>query len=374
MRMGAGGFLNSKCRLEKGVLRLIAMLRVLALSLIGGYLFSLLHIPIPWMLGPIVVVMLTQFVYKGPLKWSGKMRDLGVVMVGTVIGVQFNISLFGMMGSILFYMIVLNIILIGGAIGIAYLTGKWAKIPLRAAVLAAIPGGLGQIIVFAEEEKVKEIGIISYFQVIRLLLVVVFVPFIVAGQVMSKPPSDAKLTISLVLLIALAWGCSHLMKRIQLPVAFFITPIILLIALQLTTPIAMPPVPGIVMVVAQLLIGAHIGLMLKPDMIKLPMRVLLGGIFSALALIALTFGSSFLMSFALDTTFATSFLSTAPGGLDQMVLLADAVKADVSLISMFQTFRLLFIFIIIMPLMKVFYRWWDKKETVYNSEGHVIKS
>lgn len=374
MRMGAGGFLNTQCRLEKGVLRLIAMLRVLALSLIGGYLFSLLHIPIPWMLGPIVVVMLTQFVYKGPLKWSGKMRDLGVVMVGTVIGVQFNISLFGMMGSILFYMIVLNIILIGGAIGIAYLTGKWAKIPLRAAVLAAIPGGLGQIIVFAEEEKVKEIGIISYFQVIRLLLVVVFVPFIVAGQVMSKPPSDAKLTISLVLLIALAWGCSHLMKRIQLPVAFFITPIILLIALQLTTPIAMPPVPGIVMVVAQLLIGAHIGLMLKPDMIKLPMRVLLGGIFSALALIALTFGSSFLMSFALDTTFATSFLSTAPGGLDQMVLLADAVKADVSLISMFQTFRLLFIFIIIMPLMKVFYRWWDKKETVYNSEGHVIKS
>lgn len=372
--MGAGGFLNTQCRLEKGVLRLIAMLRVLALSLIGGYLFSLLHIPIPWMLGPIVVVMLTQFVYKGPLKWSGKMRDLGVVMVGTVIGVQFNISLFGMMGSILFYMIVLNIILIGGAIGIAYLTGKWAKIPLRAAVLAAIPGGLGQIIVFAEEEKVKEIGIISYFQVIRLLLVVVFVPFIVAGQVMSKPPSDAKLTISLVLLIALAWGCSHLMKRIQLPVAFFITPIILLIALQLTTPIAMPPVPGIVMVVAQLLIGAHIGLMLKPDMIKLPMRVLLGGIFSALALIALTFGSSFLMSFALETTFATSFLSTAPGGLDQMVLLADAVKADVSLISMFQTFRLLFIFIIIMPLMKVFYRWWDKKETVYNSEGHVIKS
>lgn len=374
MRMGAGGFLNTQCRLEKGVLRLIAMLRVLALSLIGGYLFSLLHIPIPWMLGPIVVVMLTQFVYKGPLKWSGKMRDLGVVMVGTVIGVQFNISLFGMMGSILFYMIVLNIILIGGAIGIAYLTGKWAKIPLRAAVLAAIPGGLGQIIVFAEEEKVKEIGIISYFQVIRLLLVVVFVPFIVAGQVMSKPPSDAKLTISLMLLIALALGCSHLMKRIQLPVAFFITPIILLIALQLTTPIAMPPVPGIVMVVAQLLIGAHIGLMLKPDMIKLPMRVLLGGIFSALALIALTFGSSFLMSFALETTFATSFLSTAPGGLDQMVLLADAVKADVSLISMFQTFRLLFIFIIIMPLMKVFYRWWDKKETVYNSEGHVIKS
>ena len=338
------------------------MLKVLILSFIGGYIFSLLHIPIPWMLGPIVVVMLAQFVYKGPLRWSSQMRDLGVVMVGTAIGVQFNTDLFGMMGSILLYMITLNVILIGGSIAIAYLTSKWTKIPMKAAILGAIPGGLGQIVVFAEEEKVKEIGVISYFQVIRLLLVVVFVPFIVAGQVMSKPPTDAKLTIGLVLLIALAWGCSHLMKRIHLPVAFFITPILLFITLQLTTPLAMPQIPGIIMDVAQLLIGAHIGLMLKPHMIKLPIRVLVGGIFSAFALIALTLGSSFLMSFALDTTFATSFLSTAPGGLDQMVLLANAVHADVSLVSMFQTFRLLFIFILIMPLMKMYYRWRDKKK------------
>ncbi|MFJ7831629.1 AbrB family transcriptional regulator [Peribacillus sp. NPDC097197] len=338
------------------------MLKVLILSFIGGYIFSLLHIPIPWMLGPIVVVMLAQFVYKGPLRWSSQMRDLGVVMVGTAIGVQFNTDLFGMMSSILLYMITLNVILIGGSIGIAYLTSKWTKIPVKAAILGAIPGGLGQIVVFAEEEKVKDIGVISYFQVIRLLLVVVFVPFIVAGQVMSKPPTDAKLTISLVLLIALAWGCSHLMKRIHLPVAFFITPILLFITLQLTTPLAMPQIPGIIMDIAQLLIGAHIGLMLKPHMIKLPVRVLIGGIFSAFALIALTFGSSFFMSFALDTTFATSFLSTAPGGLDQMVLLANAVHADVSLVSMFQTFRLLFIFILIMPLMKMYYRWQGKKK------------
>lgn len=355
------------------MLLLKAMLKVLILSLIGGYIFSLLHIPIPWMLGPIVIVMLAQFIYKGPLKWSAQMRDAGVVIVGTVIGVQFNTNLFGMLGSIIFYMLILNVILIGGSIGIAYLTSIWTKIPMKAAVLGAIPGGLGQIVIFAEEEKVEEIGIISYFQVIRLLLVVVFVPFIVAGQVISKPPADAKLTISLVLLIVLAWACSHLMKRIHLPVAFFITPIILLITLQLTTPLVMPQVPGIVMDVAQLLIGAHIGLMLKPHMIKLPLRVLAGGIFSALALIALTFGSSFLMSLALDTTFSTSFLSTAPGGLDQMVLLADAVNAEVSLVSMFQTFRLLFIFILIMPLMKIFYRWREKKEIAYSQENGVVK-
>ena len=136
------------------------MLKVLVLSLIGGYLFSRLHIPIPWMLGPIVFVMLAQFVYKGPLRWSGKLRDIGIVMVGTVIGVQFNTDLFGILGSLLFYMFTLNLILIGGSIGIAYLLSKWANIPMKAALLGAIPGGLGQILVFAEEENIKEIGMI----------------------------------------------------------------------------------------------------------------------------------------------------------------------------------------------------------------------
>lgn len=350
------------------------MLKVLVLSLIGGYIFSLLHIPIPWMLGPITVVMLAQFIYKGELKWSAQLRDLGVVMVGTVIGVRFNMDLFGNLGSILFCMITINAILIGGSIGIAYFTSKWTKISMKAAILGAIPGGLAQIVVFAEEEKVKEIGVISYFQVIRLLLVVVSVPFIVAAQVVSKQPSEAKLTITLVLLIVLAWGCSFLTQRIHLPVAFFTTPIILLITLQLITPISMPVVPSFVMDVAQLLIGAHIGLMLKPDMIKLPVRVLVGGVLSAFALIALTFGSSFLMSFLMNTTYATSFLSTAPGGLDQMVVLADAVNSDVSLVSMFQTFRLLFIFILTMPLMKLFYRWKEKKDIVCNEESSVVES
>lgn len=342
------------------------MLKVLVLSLIGGFLFSRLHISIPWMLGPIVFVMLVQFVYKGPLRWSGKLRDIGIVMVATMIGVQFNIELFGMLGSLLFYMLTLNLILIGGSIGIAFCANKWAKIPMKAALLGSIPGGLGQILIFAEEENIKEIGMITYLQVIRLLLVVVLVPFIVAGQTMGSAPSDANLTVSLVLLTGAAWVCGYAAKRIRMPVAFFIAPIILLITLQLTTPLAMPEVPGIFMITAQLLIGAHIGLMLKPHMVKLPLRVLIAGIASALALIILTFGSSFIMSFAMDTSFATSFLSTAPGGLDQMVLLAEDINADVSLVSMFQTFRLLFIFTLVMPLLKLFYQWRGKKEALLN--------
>lgn len=318
------------------------------------------------MLGPIFVVMLTQFVYKGALKWPPILRDIGVVIVGTVIGIQFNTALFGQMGSLLFYMIVMNGILIGGALVIAYGTAKWTGITVKAAILGAIPGGLGQIVVFAEEEKIKDIGIISYFQVIRLLLVVVLVPFIVAGEVVTKQETASTFSWSLLALMIAAWVASHITKKFHLPVAFFITPILLMLALQLGTPLAMPIVPPYVMDVAQLLIGAHIGLMLKPHMLKLPARVLLGGVVSAIALLILTIGSSYGMAYVMDTSFVSSFLSAAPGGLDQMVLLAEAIHADVSLVSMFQTFRLLFIFMCIMPLLKIAFK---RADRIYDKEA-----
>lgn len=335
---------------------------VLALSLIGGFIFNLLHIPIPWMLGPIVLIVLAQFFYNGELYWSSRFADIGVVILGTSIGLQFNIGLFNNLGSLIYYLLLFNVILITLSIVIAYFIAKFAHIDLKSAILGSIPGGLGQIVLFALEEKDVNLGAISYFQVIRLLLVVVIVPFIVAGHAVAAPESTATLSISLIVLMMIAWLCSYLMQRCHVPVAFFITPIIFVILLQVTTPLTMPAVPSYTMVIAQLLIGAHIGLMLKPNMLRLPIRVLIAGILSALALITVTLGSSFLMSWLMDTSFATSFLSTAPGGLDQMVILADAMKADVSLVSLFQTFRLLFIFLLILPLMKLFYRIKNKRK------------
>lgn len=333
-----------------------AIIKVLIISCIGGWIFSQLNVPIPWMLGPIVFVMLTQFIYKGLLKWPAPFLNIGVVIVGTVIGVQFNTSLFDQMGSLLLYMILVNVILIGGALLIAQGTSKWTGLPVKVAILGAIPGGLSQTVAFALEEKITDISTITYFQIIRLLLVVMIVPFIVSGDVVAASATGGALTFTLIALIVVSWCVSYVTNHFHLPVAFFITPIMFMLTLQLTTPIAMPPIPDYTMVIAQVLIGAHIGLMLKPHMLKFPKRVLVGGVVSALALILLTIGSSYLMMILMDTTFVSSFLSAAPGGLDQMVLLAEAIDADASLVSMFQTFRLLFIFLCIMPILKIAFR------------------
>jgi len=336
------------------------MLKVLVLALIGGFIFSWLHIPIPWMLGPLFTILITQFLYKGTLLWSSKLLEIGIIILGVAIGEQFNLSLFSDIGMLLLFMILINVILIASSIVLAYILSKWSKLSIKSMILGAIPGGLGQIILFAEEENDVDIAAVTYFHIVRLILVVVFIPFIVSGHMVSKTVNHSSLSISLILLFILAWGCTYVAKRIKLPVAPFLAPILLVIGLQFTS-FEIAPVPSIIMNGAQLLIGAHIGLLLKPEMVKLPFRYLIAGILSAIGLIALTFGTSFIVSYFLDYSFASSFLSTAPGGLDQMVLLADAIGADVSVVSVYQIFRIMFIFLVVLPGLKFYYNYRAKK-------------
>lgn len=344
------------------------ILKVFVLALIGGFSFSLFHIPIPWMLGPICTLIIAQFLYKGKLLWSPRLQDFGLVIVGIAIGEQFELSLFSGLDILLLYMLLLNIILIASSIGLAFGLSKWSKLSLKSMVLGTIPGGLGQIVVFAEEEKDVDLAAITYFHIIRLILVVIFVPFIVSGHIVSKSSINTPVSPSLVLLILIVYGVAYYAKRFKVPVAYFLTPVILIIGLQLT-PYHLAPVPFFMMNGAQLLIGAQIGLLLKPNMVKLPYRYLVSGILSAVGLIIITYGFSFIVSFFLDYSFATSFLSTAPGGIDQMGLLADAIGADVSIVSLFQVFRLLFIFIIIMPVLKLYYNYAAKKRARLQEEN-----
>ncbi|WP_223881749.1 AbrB family transcriptional regulator [Niallia endozanthoxylica] len=349
------------------------MLKVLSLAIIGGYVFSLLHIPIPWMLGPIFSIITAQFLYKGTLSWSPRLQDIGIVILGIAIGEQFNLSLFKNAGILLLYMVLLNSILIASSIALAFVLSKWSKLSLKSMILGTIPGGLGQILLFAEEEKDVDLAAITYFQIMRLLLVVVVIPFIVSGHIVSKSAINIPMSFNLILLFLLSWGCAYVAKRFKMPIAYFLAPIILIIGLQLAS-FDLAPVPPLVMNGAQLLIGAHIGLILKPHMIKLPFRYLVAGILSSVGLIIITCGTSFIVSYTLDYSFATSFLSTAPGGLDQMVLLADAINADLSVVSVFQLFRLLFIFLFVMPVLRYYYLFTAKKRAFELEQDIMTKS
>ncbi|WP_072732563.1 AbrB family transcriptional regulator [Paenibacillus sp. ov031] len=74
---------------------------------------------------------------------------------------------------------------------------------------------------------------------------------------------------------------------------------------------------------------------------------------SSVLLIAGSLGLSYILMRMFSLSAATSLLSMAPGGMDQMSIMAHEVNANLSVVSGYQLFRILFIFFIVSSLLKM---------------------
>ena len=95
------------------------MLLVFIIALLGALLFNMLSLPIPWLIGPIFSVLIAQFFIKDRLRWPAVLRNTGLIIVGVAIGQQFDLALFTDFKSLLFFMVIVNILLFGFCLGIA---------------------------------------------------------------------------------------------------------------------------------------------------------------------------------------------------------------------------------------------------------------
>lgn len=342
---------------QKG-LQMKSSIVVFCIGFVGALIFDRLHLPMPWLLGPIFFVLCSQFFIKRELVWPAVMRNIGLIIVGIAIGQQFNLAIFGNMGTILPYLIGVNLALFAFAIVVSYGLHRLTKMPFKSALISSIPGGLSQFVTFAEEDRDINLAIVTYYHVVRVICVVLLIPFLITGEKLEIVSSPALITWQLVWLFALSVAASWLGEKFKLPVAQFLGPVIAVICIQFTG-VTVEPVPFPVLYLAQIFIGAYIGLLLKPHMFKLPRIIFIGGIISTFLLIAFSFATSLLLQRAFNYSYETSFLSTAPGGLDQMGLLAAGVGADISVVTTYQLFRILFIFLIILPILR---KWLLRKE------------
>lgn len=297
-------------------------------------------------------VMAAQFLIRAELKWSVQFRNVGLIILGITIGGNFSLSILQAMGEMIWYVLLINCIFIAFCLFLAYLTAKYTNISLYTSVLATIPGALGQIIVFAAEEKNADLPTVTYFHIIRVLAVVSIIPFLITGHVSGGDVTTTSTSIwVIVLLIVVSYFFSILVGKLHIPTPFFLGPIILGVIFNLTS-FDIPSIPNNLLHLAQLAIGAHIGLLLTPNTLKLPKKTLLFGLLNVVLLLVVGFLCANVLVTILHYSLPTSFLSTAPGGMDQMALIATSIQADADIVTIFQLARMLFLSFIIIPILK----------------------
>jgi len=321
-------------------------------GLSGAYVFYLLHLPVPWLLGALVTVFVLQFFTTLPLKWSKHFRDVGLIIVGLSLGSFFTTELLTQLTSFLPLMMVLNICLMLFSLLLAFITAKWCHIDFQSALVASLPGGFSQLVIFAEEKKSLNLPFITYFHVVRVLLVVSLVPILFSAHDATTLHVPEQSLFFVVPMLIAGYVAMYIARFLHIPVPAFLGPLLLVMCLSFT---ALPHVylsPNLLHI-AQVLIGCHIGLSLRKKDIVFSKRILFTGIGSALSLISFTFFTAWLFQYFLTGhAFQTAFLSLAPGGLDQMSLIALGVGGDVAVVTVFQLFRILLIYIGILPLLQ----------------------
>ncbi|MGF7087088.1 membrane AbrB-like protein [Kroppenstedtia sanguinis] len=348
---------------------LLPWLRTFLLAVTGGTLFAWIQIPLPWVLGPMVMILLWSKTMRFPLHWSGRWRNAGLLAIGYTLGTSFTQETMWDMVTHLPLMLLVTIITIGCGAGIAWLVSRWTDLNYRTTLTANIPGGLSQMVALGEEMPGIDITVVTLFQVTRLLIVVFIVPFLIKwlpeenvtgilpGTAGQTPTLADELLFGLAALLAAgaAW-------KLKFPTPFLMGPVLAVALLQVLG-FEAPALPPLLIHLGQMFMGAHLGLMIRPEQLTQQRRVPLLSLFTALVLIVITFGISCLFTLWSSTTLTTSFLSLAPGGMAEMGVVAQDIGADLAIVTGFQMFRVFFILIFVPP----FLRWLFKKSSADDS-------
>jgi membrane AbrB-like protein len=338
----------------------------LGVSVLGGLLFTAMHTPIPWLLGPMVFMLLGSQVAKWPLMWPVSIRDYGILIVGYSIGLTLTEeALHGILQQ-LPMMLLMTLLLIGLCVLTAYIASKVTDFDFPSLLVGSIPGGLSQMVSLAEEMKSINLTLVTFLQVTRLIMIVFCVPFLlfspwIGGTTGGSSDQQQLIDVAtwgalfpeILLYAPLCVAGAWVARKLRFPTAFMLGPMIVMCVIQLSTTMHTPSLPTSLLNVSQLMIGSHVGLMLKPEQLQRKTQTVTLAVISSVLLIAGALGLSYLLMNVFSLSAATSLLSMAPGGMDQMSIMAHEVNADLSVVSGYQLFRILFIFFIVSSVLKM---------------------
>ena len=325
---------------------------------IGGWLFSLLHFPIPWLLGALASISVLRIGLNKEIYWSKQIRNAALIILGYMMGRTFTpeigqniLSLVPILILVTFANIILCIIA-------SLIMWKFTKANLATSLFGSMPAGLAQVATICEKEEDADIGIITLMQSIRLITVLVIVPFIalhaLAERVDTIPLSlnGSNLGIHdfkqfgiyfLIIIVLIVLG-----KYLKISNVFIVFPLVTTAGLAVSG-LEAPALPSIFIIVAQICVGIHIATTVNiatlADWKSISFYSLLNmfGVLLAFSLV------DYLITIISPITFLTAFISTAPGGMAEMGFTAMMVHADVSTVATFQLFRLLFIILVVTP-------------------------
>lgn len=340
---------------------------VLVLAILISLLLHVAHVLLPFMFGPIIATIIAIKILHLEIKWPFWLSELGLILLGVQIGSTFTKNVIYDIKDDWFTIILVTVLLLLLSLLIAFLFKKIAQVNTETAILSVIPGALSQMLVMAEEDKKANIMVVSLTQTSRIIFVVVLVPFISyffkspGGSHSSGTEVHHNLTqaltlsniLTLIILIALVY---YAMGKVNFPTKQMLAPIVVLIVWNLITGVTFT-LDNYIIAGAQIIYMIRIGNQIANLLDQMKGRIAVAIAVQNVLLILLALVMVYVISLFTNNMINDLFLGAAPGGMNQIVLVAIETGADVPMISSYHIFRIFFILFLIAPLLNYYLRY-----------------
>ncbi|MCZ8392910.1 AbrB family transcriptional regulator [Achromobacter xylosoxidans] len=324
----------------------------LAIALAGALLAVWAHLPLPWMLGALLLTAAVR-IAGGATVCPRPARNAGQWVIGTSLGLYFTPQVIGHIGANAGPIVVGMLFALGLAfIGTALLR-RYTDVDFKTAWFASAIGGASEMASLAERHGAR-IDRVATAHSVRVLLVVVAVPFIfqwwgVAGLDPTVPGPRTVHAAGLAALVALTCVGGLCFMKLRWPNPWVLGP--MLAAMTLTAfGIELSALPDYVPKVGQLLIGWSLGDRYRPDFFRAaPRFIAVVAAFTVVAL-ALAFGLGALLSLWSAAPIPTLILGTTPGGIAEMAITAKVLQLGVPVVTAFHVTRMVFVVLVTGPM------------------------
>jgi uncharacterized protein len=325
--------------------RLPAILKALAVGIPGGYLFDRLDIPIPWMIGPMIAVAALNLM--GVRMHSPPYgRQIGQVILGSAVALYFTptvvAELAANFGAIVAATAAVFIVGGLGALTLSQVSGVEGK----STFFASIPGGAMAMAVLAERYG-AEIVPVAVAHSLRVSIVVILIPLALTyGGIPLEASAyrpDVPLNYSILApWLALGFLLGEVSERLGLQNGYLLAPIFFGAALTVGGS-QLSAVPHWMTDFAQLMFGLVLGARYERAFFTryrlfIPFA-LLNSFFVVIASVAVAAA----LAWAFGLPIATMIIATAPGGMAEMTILAQALQISAPLVVAFHLFRVLIV-------------------------------
>ncbi|MBD21232.1 MAG: hypothetical protein CMM37_09365 [Rhodospirillaceae bacterium] len=329
---------TAKNRLPRVVLSLIFGVPV-------GAILSWLETPIPWMVGPMIAVATLNLlgIRAFAIPYG---RQVGQVILGSAIGIYFTPPVLAALAanSIAIFITTISAFAIGG-LG-ALVMSKVSGVDGKSAFFASIPGGSMAMANLADKYGAT-MPPVAVAHSLRVSILVIVIPFGITYGGIPVEPTAYRPDFSLDYSILIPWLIAGLIlgeisERLRFHNGCLLTPLFLGMTLALNG-VTLSEVPGWLTDIAQLLFGLILGERYERAFFARHKLFIPFALINAIFIISASSAVAVAIFYIFDLPLATMIIATAPGGMAEMAIVAQALQMAVPTIMAFHLFRIIIV-------------------------------